>query len=545
MDQKLRFVLAQLNPVVGDIELNKAKIIKTLSHYDDLDVKTVVVFPELFLSGYPPEDLLFRDHFCSQIDDALSQIGECTDNVACLLGHPFKSNETVFNSVSYFYQGKIISSYHKQFLPNYGVFDEKRYFSPGDSSHVFDIEGVKVGISICEDIWHESTSERLVEKGVDLILSINASPYSQTKYKERRDHLSRLSSSLSCPIAYLNIVGGQDDLVFDGRSLIFGADGKRLAEANHCSEDIITFEYNKNQIKGPLKLISSKVNEKTDPLDEVYDVLVMALQDYVRKNGFSGVVLGSSGGIDSALTAAIAVDSLGKDNVSTVSMASPYTSKESQSLATELAGLLSIKLIEMPIHDILSSYERQIKSILKDNSNSLTIQNLQARIRANLLMAYANEQGRLLISTGNHSEIAIGYSTLYGDSAGAFCILKDVPKTMVYKLAKFRNLRSRVIPQRIIERPPTAELKENQKDQDDLPPYSQLDEILHHYLVKCLDVKAIISQGHPKHVVEEVPERVYRNEFKRRQAPPGPRLKINAFGRDRRYPITSGYREWT
>ncbi len=535
----LRFALAQENLLVGDIRGNTQKIIEnTLSARDTLNADAII-FPELTLTGYPPEDLLLRPHMHHQLADAIAQLKQEIHGIYAFIGYPERSDQGLYNTCIVIHNGEIVARYRKQHLPNYLVFDEKRYFQPGTEACLVKIKGIQCAISLCEDIWEVDTVAQARDAGADLIVNLNASPFHINKMLDRMELLQLRHQESGLPIIYLNSVGGQDELIFDGGSMCIDA-GKQI---QHCcpefSRDLTWVEFDSD---------SRQFNpEQTHALLErdsaIYHALVSGVGDYINKNGFAGALLGLSGGIDSALTLAIAVDALGADRVEAVLMPSRYTAGMSVDDAVEEADLLGVKYHIISIEKPVAAFSQELASIFSDNQQDTTEENIQARCRGLLLMAISNKQGRMVLATGNKSEMAVGYATLYGDMAGGFAPLKDVSKTTVYRLSEWRNSQSRAIPQRVIDRPPSAELAPDQKDEDSLPPYDQLDPILERYIERDIAPHEIIAEGFAAEHVYRVVSLIDRNEYKRRQAAPGVRITRRAFGRDRRYPITNGYKE--
>ena len=573
MNKLLRICLAQINPIVGDLEGNADKIIdytvKALKLKSD-----IIVFPELALSGYPPEDLLLKPHFINKNKEKLLQIAKASGPILSVIGFPYMEHGNLFNAAALIYDGKLLDIYKKIFLPNYGVFDEKRYFTSGEKCNIVALsKEVKVGINICEDIWYKGGPQytEALLGGAKLIINISASPYHTQKIELREQLLKKRARENNAFIFYCNLVGGQDELVFDGGSLAFDNKGHLIARGKQFEEDLITVDVTTDSLKKTAtkseKIIftlpkssiktqilpkpkdkeplatSNRIEKKLSYLDEIHSALVLGTRDYVRKNNFKKVVIGLSGGIDSALTAVLAVDALGKENVIGLTMPSIYSSIGTQKDARKIAENSGIKLINVPISEIYEKYLSLLKIHFKANKPDVTEQNIQARIRGNLLMAFSNKFGWLVLTTGNKSEVSTGYCTIYGDMAGGFSVLKDVPKTMVYKLSRRRNKLSRkeLIPENVFKRAPTAELKKNQKDQDTLPPYPLLDKILDLYIEKDASLEEIIAKGTNRKVTEKVISMVDRNEYKRRQAPPGIKITPKAFGRDRRIPITNRF----
>ncbi|AYB49164.1 NAD+ synthase [Candidatus Williamhamiltonella defendens] len=534
MSRSLSIALAQLNFCVGDIKGNTELILNVLQ--EQKNQADLVLFSELALSGYPPEDWLFRDDFYHSCETQLLRLQKASHEVSFLLGHPFREKDRLYNALSVFSEGKLLARYYKQCLPNHGVFDEARYFSSGKTTQILAFKGYRLGLLICEDLWHEGPVDSAKAAGAEILLSINASPYDQKKYQRRQNMLSQHCLRTDLPLIYLNQVGGQDELIFDGRSQVLNKTGETVLELPAFSEKTLLCEWTETRIKTK----SLKVNPP-EPFAEEYQALVMALRDYVQKNGFQGVLIGLSGGIDSALTLAIAVDALGKSKVRAYMMPSRYTPSDSVMYAQTQAKHLGVTFEILSIEPMFEAFLSSLKGLLKEDLKDITKENLQARCRGMLLMGLSNQLGDLVLTTSNKSETAVGYSTLYGDMAGGFNVLKDVPKTWVFSLAKYRNTLSEVIPKKVISRPPSAELKPNQLDTDSLPPYAILDAILEGYVERDRSVVSLIEEGFEEEVVRHVISLVDRNEYKRRQSPVGPRITARNFSKDRRYPITSGF----
>jgi len=569
----LRIALAQMNPVVGDLKGNSRKILSYISKAKKQKAD-VVAFPELAITGYPPEDLLLKPRFVDDTIAAIKMISAKTSGIAAVVGFVDKDKDGLYNAAAMISEGRIRDIYHKIRLPNYGVFDEVRYFRPGSRFPVYSLNGVKVGLNICEDIWHREGPARMQSRaGAELIININASPYEMGKPAVREKILEERSRENRVMIAYLNAVGGQDELVFDGCSLVFDHEGNRIARAVQFEETLMVLDLDISAVRKNRKVASRRDSGKTQhaktisvpvpaladrkPLrsimqpmlnreEEVYKALVLGTADYVGKNGFQGVVIGLSGGIDSSLVAAIAVDALGKEQVTGIFMPSPYTSRDSREDAEELAKNLGISFIDLPIRDIMESYGKVLEPWFAGKEKDTTEENLQARIRGNLLMAFSNKFGWLVLTTGNKSEMSVGYATLYGDMAGGFAVIKDVPKTLVYDICRWRNSvgSSEIIPRRVMTKEPTAELRPNQKDTDSLPPYEQLDPILKAYIECELSFSHMLSLGCSAEQTRRVISMVDRSEYKRRQSPPGVKITARAFGRDWRFPITNRYRSY-
>ncbi|HFQ13679.1 MAG TPA: NAD+ synthase [Gammaproteobacteria bacterium] len=535
----LCLAVAQLNLLVGDIEGNATQIIEAAKQARDEFGAQAVVFPELALCGYPPEDLLLRPGMYERVEAALTRLRAEIRGIDAIVGFPHKTPAGVYNAAAVIRDGECRAVAHKQYLPNYSVFDEKRYFIAADGVCVIDIQGIPVGISICEDIWYPEPAARLRDAGARLILNLNASPFHKDKAREREAILRQRTEETGLPVLYANLVGGQDELVFDGASFVVSAEGQVCQHLPEFEAGLFPVHFD---IEGAR--VRPRQVPPPPPLDadaRVYRALVLGVRDFVRKNGFRGVVIGLSGGIDSALTLAIAVDALGAENVEVVMMPSRYTAEMSVEDAAEQARTLGVEYHVLPIEPAF----RAFLDILKDEFAGLpadtTEENIQARCRGVLLMAISNKKGKMLLTTGNKSEMAVGYATLYGDMAGGYDVLKDVPKTLVYRLARYCNREGEIIPRRVIERPPSAELAPDQKDTDSLPPYEILDAVLERYVEQDQGLEDIVAAGFERDTVARVLQMVDRNEYKRRQAAPGVRISPRAFGRDRRYPITSGY----
>ena len=531
--------LIQENPIVGDISGNllksKEEVIKAEKKGIDL-----IIFSEMFLCGYPPEDLVLRSDFIKKIDDAIEELKELTSNISIVIGAPSKKNSDIYNSAYFLEKKELKLIYSKQILPNYKEFDERRYFRAGEENKIIELDGIKFGLSICEDIWSEDYVKNLVTDGSEVIINLSASPFTITKKTTREKMLSSYVSKYKVPIIYLNQVGGQDELVFDGASMIFSHTDAKTLKFKSFETDAREIEIIKNK---KIELIFSEMPEKEcEDLEDVYNALVLGTKDYVNKNGFNGIIIGSSGGIDSALTATIAYDALGSSRVNTVMMPFDFTAEMSIEDAQELADNLSIHHSVISIKEIYEAFSDVLKPSFKDKEIDKTEENLQSRCRGVTLMALSNKLGYLVLTTGNKSEAAVGYSTLYGDTAGGFSVLKDVSKTLVYKLSKYRNLKTPVIPKRIIERPPSAELAPDQKDSDSLPDYSILDPIIEMYVEKDMSPKEIISKGYEEEEVRRILRLIDFNEYKRRQVPIGIKISDRNFGKDRRYPITNGWK---
>ena len=528
----MKIAISQINCIVGDIAGNADKIIDYANRAKQAGA-SLIVTPELALCGYPPEDLLFRDDFNAACERALARLAEQVSGITLLIGHPHQQFGKLYNAASVIENGKITATYHKQCLPNYGVFDEERYFEAGFAPLVFTHCGTKFGVIICADGWEAAPALKASLAGAQILLSLNASPYHMDKLETRVEVIAERAKETGLPIVYVNMVGGQDELVFDGASFVLDNTGKVTQQLPSFVEALSFVEIINNQ---PVK---AEVAPKLSLEAMVYNALKLGLADYVNKNGFPSVVLGLSGGIDSALTLAIAVDALGANRVKVVLMSSEFTTNISVNDAIEMANLVGVQYSQIPIKDLFELFRETLAPEFGDLPFNTAEENLQARIRGMLLMALSNKFGSIVLTTGNKSEMAVGYSTLYGDMAGGFSLLKDVPKTLVYKLAEYRNSVSSVIPTRIITRAPSAELRPNQTDQDSLPPYEILDAIMQAYVEDDLSRADIIKQGFTTADVTRVTSLIDRNEYKRRQAPVGVRITERGFGKDRRYPITS------
>ncbi|QOH80304.1 NAD+ synthase [Plesiomonas shigelloides] len=535
----LTVALAQLNMLVGDIEGNAQKIITTTREQADAGAD-LVVFPELALTGYPPEDLLLRPDLMVRVNAQLDLIAQVSHKTAVLVGHPWPEDGKLYNALSVYAEGRLLIRYYKQKLPNYGVFDELRYFSAGDKNALLELNGVRLGLLICEDLWFDAPVDALHAAGAEVIVSINASPYDQEKPQVRQRLLEGHCRRTGLPLLYLNQIGGQDELVFDGCSKVFNAQGEMTHRLAAFAEQVELVQLHKQQDVLTITPMAQPAVAQ-GLLAQTYQALVLAVRDYVTKNGFQGAVLGLSGGIDSALTLAIAVDALGADKVQAVMMPFRYTADISVADAKEEADLLGIEFDIVSIEPMFDAFMQQLAPMFAGTERDTTEENLQARCRGVMLMALSNKRRRLVLTTGNKSEMAVGYATLYGDMAGGFDVLKDVPKTLVFQLSEYRNTLSYVIPQRVIDRPPSAELAPDQVDQDSLPPYDILDAILHAYVEQDKSVADLVAMGFEEEVVRKVIRLVDLNEYKRRQAAVGPRITARNFGKDRRYPITSGF----
>lgn len=558
----MRFLLAQINPKVGDLKGNCRKILTAINKAQNYK-PDIIAFPELCLPGYPPEDLLLKKHFIADTRRFLNTIvAKAKTEAILIIGTLNYDKGSLYNSAAIVHKNRLKGFYHKIHLPNYGVFDEKRYFVAGSKPMILNVNGHPIGITICEDIWMENGPHIAeVKAGAKVLLNISASPYHRGKINERIEMLKKIAQDWRVWILYVNIVGGQDELIFDGASIIIAPEGELIQLGAQFQEEflIADIRFPKQKIKLTSSIEELKIRKKIssssqygkrdiklfDEEEEIYHALVLGTRDYVRKNNFQKVVIGLSGGIDSSLTTVIAVDALGKENIIAVAMPSEFSSPSSLYDAQTLAKNLGIKLLKIPINEIYQSYLKTLKPLFKGLAFDKTEENIQARIRGNILMALSNKFGWLVLTTGNKSETSTGYCTLYGDMAGGFAVIKDVPKTMVYRLAEWRNKREGfdLIPRAIFEKSPSAELRPGQKDQDTLPPYEDLDKIIHSYIEEDKGKQEILNLGYPKSLVEKVIRMIDRSEYKRRQSPPGIKITPKAFGKDRRMPITNGYNQ--
>jgi len=541
MSDSFKIALAQLNLLVGDVHGNATRVITTTRRARAELGADLVLFPELTLSGYPPEDLLFHRGFRRQIEMALERVRQETHDASVVVGFPEYTRAGIYNSAALLSGGAIAAIHRKAELPNYKVFDEKRYFQPGAQPTVVDRQGFRIGLLICEDIWEPESTQLARSDGAELLVVINASPYELHKQREREDIARIRARDVGLPLAYVNIMGAQDELVFEGNSFVMDADGRVVMRAPAYEEGIYPIEFVR-QGRGKVVPKPGKIAPELSDEASVYGALVLGVRDYVNKHGFPGVVMGLSGGVDSALTLAIAVDALGADRVHAVMMPSRYTSDMSLQDAQEEAQTLGVKYSTLSIENMFEATLATLKSEFAGRPPDASEENIQSRCRMLLLMGISNKTGKMLLTTGNKSEMAVGYATLYGDMAGGFAPIKDCSKLLVYRLAAYRNSLGRVIPQRVIDRPPSAELRPDQKDSDSLPPYEVLDSILEAFIEEDLSVDELEARGFDRATVGRVLDMVKRNEYKRRQAPPGVRVSRRAFGRDWRYPITNGYR---
>jgi NAD+ synthase (glutamine-hydrolysing) len=543
-NQKLRIALGQLNLLVGDVAGNAQRIVTAAERAcSELDTD-LLVLPELTLSGYPPEDLLFHRGFRVAIESGLAKIKTARASCGFLVGFPEYAGSQIFNSAALIEAGEVRATHRKSCLPNYKVFDEKRYFKPGGQATVVDYRGFRIGVLVCEDIWEPEPAQLARSAGAEMFVVLNASPYEIHKQRNREDIVGRCVKDLGLPVVYVNMLGGQDELVFDGNSFVMDGAGQIVMRAPPFEEGLYPVEF--ERVNGAVRPVPTTVAPELGDAESVYRALVLGVRDYVGKHGFPGVVMGLSGGIDSALTLAIAVDALGRERVHAVMMPSPYTSAMSLDDARAQAELLGVKYSVLPIGEMMKATEATLAGEFAGRKPDTTEENIQSRCRMLLLMGISNKTGKMLLTTGNKSEMAVGYATLYGDMAGGFAPIKDCSKLLVYRLAEYRNSlpngATPVIPRRVIDRPPSAELRPDQKDSDSLPPYEVLDPILEAFIEQDLSVDEIVARGFDRPTVSRVLDLVKRNEYKRRQAPPGVRVSRRAFGRDWRYPITSGYR---
>ena len=575
----LRIGLCQINTTVGDIEGNTKKILDYIAKGKKMSAD-LLVFPEMAVTGYPPEDLLLMPKFIDANLEAIQTIAKSTSSITAIVGFVSKDGD-IFNSAGLLHNGKLQDAYSKIYLPNYGVFDEDRYFQVGKENFIFTLKSTPIGLSICEDLWYPGDPIRTqaLYGGAEVIVNISSSPYHTGKVGFREKMISTRASDNAAIVAYCNLVGGQDELVFDGGSLIFDQKGDLIVRGKQFEEDLVMADLNMEAVfrmrlhdprirrersseeeKGLRKIelsnqtrpsrrrpaLPKRDSKPLSRLAEIYTALVLGTGDYIRKNGFKTVLIGLSGGIDSALTAAVAVDALGKKGVVGVTMPSQYSSSETMEDSELLAKKLGIRLLTIPITEIFQSYLKTLSPSFKGLKRDVTEENIQARIRGNILMAISNKLGWLVLTTGNKSEMSVGYCTLYGDMAGGYAVLKDVPKTLVYELTRFRNKREGrdIIPRRVFTKPPSAELRPNQKDEDSLPPYPVLDPILQAYVEEDKGLEEIAKMGFKESLVKDVINMVDRNEYKRRQSPPGVKITHRALGKDRRLPVTNKYRNF-
>ena len=526
----IRIQIAQFNPIVGDIKLNAQKMLDLSIEANNAGAH-LIIFPELALTGYPPEDLLFRDGFTNQVKEEITNFCNLVpSDISILFGAPNKTDDFLFNSAYLIQNNRIINIYNKQELPNYGVFDEKRYFSSGVDSFVFECQNTKIGVLICEDQWVEGPISSLCNSNIDIVVSLNASPFQLNKQSERINICKNYALKFDITFIYVNMVGGQDEVVFDGNSFIVNNQGEvslQLPAFKELSVSHIDTTFTPSLVS----------NESL-----IYSAIVLATKDYIQKNTFGGALIGLSGGIDSALTLAIAVDAIGAENVHAIMMPYQFTSDMSLTDSELQAETQGVEFSSIDIHSMVDSFNLSLSDQFRNTSRDTTEENIQSRVRGTLLMALSNKSHKLVLATGNKSEMAVGYATLYGDMCGGFAPLKDISKTMVYQLAKYRNTLSDVIPERVITRPPSAELAPDQVDQDSLPTYDVLDDILMRFVEQKQSVNEIIENGHNSEDVNKITSLILRNEYKRRQSAPGPKISTNAFGKERRYPMTSKFK---
>lgn len=550
----MKIAVAQLNPIVGDFAGNAQKIIDAARRADAMGAE-VLLTPELSLVGYPAEDLLLRDTFYARTEEALQKILEATSTLGIhlIVGLPIQRGILRYNAARLLFKGRVLTEYCKHELPNYDVFDEVRYFEPDNRPLVFELNRINFGVVICEDFWFRYAPEASRAVGAEVLLVLNASPYHMNKQHTRLDVARDNVCAIGLPMIAANLVGGQDELVFDGMSFALDAQGELKAQGQPFEEDLLIVEVERNDAgaqsgaaavsPAPILMHAGRIEPVLDIEEQVYRCLVLGVKDYVNKNGFPGVVIGLSGGIDSALTMAVAYDAIGKDRVRALMMPSPYTADISWIDARDMAERLDIRYDELSISPVFEQFKQTLSKEFAGLKEDTTEENIQARIRGTILMALSNKHGSIVLTTGNKSEMAVGYCTLYGDMAGGFAVIKDIAKTLVFRLCRWRNREVEIIPDRIITRPPSAELRDNQKDQDSLPEYEVLDAIMQMYMEENCGIEAIIAAGHPRADVEKVVRLMRIAEYKRRQAPIGVRVTHRAFGRDWRYPITSKFRD--
>jgi NAD+ synthase (glutamine-hydrolysing) len=572
VDRPLRVALAQVNPTVGDLEGNARLIVDWIARARDQGAD-IVCFPELALTGYPPEDLVLKPAFVRDNLRQLDFVAKATTGICAVTGFVDEEGD-IFNAAAFMQDGDVKAVYHKVFLPNYGVFDEQRYFEPGHSCPIFELEGVRIGVTVCEDCWYPAGPMAWqAHHGAQLLININGSPYHDGKRAPREEMVAGRAADYGAYVAYVNTVGAQDELVFDGNSAVFDPHGRVVAHARSFQEELLLCDIDfgpvpfhrpleaiRHEAEGAARLelavtevalaaqprddrkpIASRIEAPLEGPAEIYAAVVLGVHDYIRKQGFQKVVIGMSGGVDSALTAAIAADALGPQNVIGVRMPSRHTSQESLEDAGEVAEALGIQLMDFPIEPAHRAFEEILAPVFAGTKPGVAEENLQPRIRSTILHGLSNKFGYIVLSTGNKSELATGYGTLYGDIAGGFAVLKDITKTTVYALCRYRNSLEQAIPERVMTKPPSAELKPDQKDSDSLPPYEELDPILRGYVEEDLSPEELVAAGNRPETVLRVIQLVDRSEYKRRQAPPGVKITPRAFGRDRRMPITNRY----
>ena len=540
MASQVNLAIAQVDLAVGDVAGNAQKIIDYAKSASQELQADLVVFPELSVCGYPPEDLLFHSGLRKNIEDALVLIRESVRGIAVLIGFPEYEDDVIYNTSAVFQDGKVLCHYRKQKLPNYSVFDEERYFTAGKDAAVFTLNGVRIGLNICEDVWQSAPLRASRSAGAECIIAINGSPYEIASQANREAEVRERIVDVGIPVVYVNMVGGQDELVFDGGSFVLGGKGEVVFRAPAFTEGL--FPVTLAADAAGITPSSDGITPMLETEESVYKALLTGTHDYVSKHGIDGVLIGLSGGIDSALVLAVACDALGADRVRAVMMPFRYTSNMSQEDAAKQAASLGIRYDVIPIAPLYDASVAQLEYVFEGRKEDVTEENIQARCRGLLLMAISNKTGCILLTTGNKSEMAVGYATLYGDMAGGFAPIKDCSKSLVYRLARYRNTLGECIPERVISREPSAELRADQKDSDSLPDYDVLDPILEAFIEEDLSVDEIAARGFDRTTVIQILEMVKRNEYKRRQAPPGVRISGRAFGRDWRYPITSGYK---
>ena len=528
--EPIKIQIAQFNPIVGDIKSNAQKMLDLTIDANNAGAH-LIIFPELALTGYPPEDLLLRNGFINQVNNEITSFCNLVpSSISILFGAPNKTNDLLFNSAYLVQNNRILHVYNKQELPNYGVFDEKRYFSAGNNSFIFECQNTKIGVLICEDQWVEDPIAKLCQSNIDIAVSLNASPFQLNKQSERVNICKNYALKFDITFIYVNMVGGQDEVVFDGNSFVVNNIGEVSLQLPAFKELCVTH----------IDKMSSPAPDSDE--SSIYSAIVLATKDYIQKNSFGGALIGLSGGIDSALTLAVAVDAIGSENVHAVMMPYQFTSDMSLTDSEFQANMQGVNFSSIDIHSMVDSFNLSLSDQFKNTSIDTTEENIQSRVRGTLLMALSNKYHKLVLATGNKSEMAVGYATLYGDMCGGFAPLKDISKTMVYKLSKYRNTISEVIPERVITRPPSAELAPNQVDQDSLPSYDILDDILMRFVELKQSVNEIIEHGHSLENVNKITSLILRNEYKRRQSAPGPKISSNAFGKERRYPMTSKFK---
>lgn len=540
MSQSLNVVMAQCNPLVGDVAGNADAIIDAAVSARDAHGADLVVFPELMVTGYPPDDLLLRSDFLAAADRAVDRIREAVHGITLIVGAPRQGPHGLENAAFICRDGVIVGRYAKQELPTYGVFDDRRYFVPGTTACVVDTAGVRLGVTICEDAWYPAPVRQAADAGAQVLVNINASPFDQRKWEARQGVLQRRVAETGLPIVYCNMAGGQDDVVYDGASCALDANGALCQRAPRFETGLYPVAV--TVAEGRCEVQPGTIAAEEATAASVYHALVCGVRDYIEKNGFPGALIGLSGGMDSALTACIAADALGAERVECVMMPTRYTSEMSHTDAAAVADNLGVHYSTVAIEGIFGAFTEALSPVFGDAPPDVTEENLQSRARGTLLMALSNKAGKLVLATGNKSEMAVGYATLYGDMVGGFSPLKDVYKTEVYQLARYRNSISEVLPENLFVRPPSAELRHDQKDTDSLPDYGILDGILAGYVEQDASVEDLVAAGYDRATVERVARMVGINEYKRRQAPPGVKVTTRAFGRERRYPVTSGFR---